>query len=152
MNKSTKQTFDPSPAANPFFSHELLVTLMDIFPELRSAWIAGLSSATSPETNTEPEDTSSTVPRAPRALDGIASLYAQGRGEQVTVAHHWLNIPIAPAMIAGAKSLGGAKARAARSTAAEAERWSRHKYDQSRMINDMCDSFSVEDRGVPREW
>ena len=38
VNRCTRQVFDPRPAPNPHFSHELFNTLLDVSSSLRTSW------------------------------------------------------------------------------------------------------------------
>ena len=38
VNRCTRTVFDPRPAPNPHFSHELFTTLLDVSSSLRSSW------------------------------------------------------------------------------------------------------------------
>ena len=38
VNRCTRQVFDPRPAPNPHFSHELFNTLLDVSSSLRASW------------------------------------------------------------------------------------------------------------------
>jgi hypothetical protein len=76
VNKSTRYSFDPTPAVNAHFSHELFVTLLGASPSLRSSW-HGLCTYKPTTTTIKRPDSSS------GALDVVSTLYSQGREDQV---------------------------------------------------------------------
>ena len=134
INRSTTTAFDPVPAEHPCFSHELLFTLLAHNQALRTAWTSFLQpssnvpgdSASVPTSN---NNTGSTV------MNFMASLYAQGRGDQLTIQPHWIQPPT-----------GNLKKSGPPPSANE------HAYDPGRAVDDLLDMFGMEEKGAAREW
>ena len=83
--------------------------------------------------------------------DMIGKYYSQGRGDELSQQQSWL-VPTAPSTFATAMAATGSSTdlgvRAPTSAAAAAV----HKYDMSRVQEELCDGYGVEDRGVTRDW
>jgi hypothetical protein len=128
VNKSSTSTFDPSPAANANFSHELLDTLIAASPAISHGWAAVSKKIDQLATKSnDQEDDIATV--KPNALESVAALYAQGRGDLVAQVPEWTSRPV------------------------EGNRRNKNStYDMSRAQEDLCDSFGIEDKGALREW
>ena len=84
MNKSNRSLFDPTPAKNPHFSHELFQTLLSASSSLRNAWTE-LSNSSKIVHNADgsivdrvygshDDDNGDDVPRA---LDTVHTIYKQ---------------------------------------------------------------------------
>ena len=129
VNNSTLNNFDPSPASNAHFSHELLHTIMGINEDFKLQWEAlGLK--------LEPSDKNPIISDAPAdALQSIAALFQQGQGDFTFQYPQWY----------AEGSRGGSKGQ-------KRSFESKHKYDASRAQNVLADSFGMEEKGVPREW
>lgn len=82
VNSSTRAVFDPRPAMNPCFSHELLTTIIGCSPGFRAAWTSYLSAIDARE-----------VTLKAGALDLIATLYTRGMGDSISVSPPWLLPP-----------------------------------------------------------
>lgn len=133
VNKSTRYFFDPTPAANAHFSHELFFTLLGSSLSLRTAWHAICTAA--PKVNpSKPLETTT------NALDVVSTLYSQGREDQIFLRPQWTVPP--PAGPGGAQ-VGDAEASV---------RGAKHSFDISRLHDDLGDQFGAEDPGAPREW
>lgn len=128
INKSTTSVFDPTPAANANFSHELLETLIGASPAISHAWTAlskKIDEQMSKVVNSDEDITSSKA----NALETVAALYAQGRGDLVAQVPEWTSRPV------------------------EGNRKNKNlSYDMSRAQDDLCDSFGIEEKGALREW
>lgn len=75
LNKSTRHNFDPTPASNPFFSHELFITMLHVSNSLLASWT---------HFTTTTRDSSKSGP-----LDSIATLFAQGKGDSISSTLNW---------------------------------------------------------------
>jgi protein TIF31 len=129
VNKSTTATFDPTPAAPANFSHELLDTLIASSPALAQAWIEvsrKIDDQTIKSINEIEEDI---VCSRANALESVAALYAQGRGDLVAQVPEWTSRPIEGA-----------------------RRNKNITYDMSRSQDDLADCFGMDEKGALREW
>jgi Clustered mitochondria len=132
VNKSTRYFFDPTPAANAHFSHELFFTLLGSSLSLRTAWHAVCTVA--PKVNpSKPLETTT------GALDVVSTLYSQGREDQIFLRPQWTVPPVGP---------GGARV----GDAEVSVKGAKHSFDISRLHDDLGDQFGAEDPGAPREW
>jgi protein TIF31 len=141
INKSTRHSFDPSPALNSHFSHELFPLLCKACPTLQMAW------SSFENINRD------IINDNQGALDDIATLFSQGRQDILTKRIQWNIVPVNLF-----KNRNGSTAPL-------------HKYDINRAQEDLCDSFGIylsiyqsiyliyniniigmEDKGAPREW
>jgi protein TIF31 len=118
VNKSNRNHFDPLPVANAHHSHELFSTLLGVSAALRNAWAAVTSFAP-------------TFKGEEGALDAIATLYSQGRGDQSTATLQWNTLP---------NNTFGAEHNQA------------HTYDLFRAQEDAASLFGIEELGAQREW
>lgn len=73
VNRSSREHFDPTPAATPYFSHSLLATLRALLPTLNRAWVA----------HVEKLGIARTIDEV-KPLDQIATFFAQGRGDAIS--------------------------------------------------------------------
>jgi protein TIF31 len=129
VNNCTLNHFDPTPAEKAHFSHELLYTLAGANSPFNLQWVALGGKLESTEKT-------ATVANTPaNALQSIAALYQQGRGDYTFQTPQWH---------AQASSVGGKGQKHAFD--------SKHKYDSSRAQVVLADSFGMEEKGVPREW
>jgi protein TIF31 len=128
INKSSTSTFDPSPAANPNFSHELLETLIASAPAISQGWAAVSKKIDQQTTKLNDQDDDIATTKA-NALESVAALYAQGRGDLVAQVPEWTSRPV------------------------EGNRRNKNlTYDLSRAQDDLCDNFGIEEKGTLREW
>lgn len=140
MNKCNRSYFDPSPAANHCFSHELFETLLKASPSLRSAWSSVLATRNSVGQAAQADAESATP------LDVMAWMYSQGRGQLTAEggmptlqwnayhpeAYRW--------------HTDGAEASARPSENAH------HSYNLFRTQQELSSLHGVEELGAPREW
>jgi hypothetical protein len=133
VNNSTLNHFDPSPADKAHFSHELLYTLVGANSPFSQQWSA-LSAKLDLDAGEKKAPLSVSTSPA-NALQSIATLYHQGRGDFTFQTPQWH---------AQASSAGGKGQKRAFD--------SKHKYDSSRAQVVLADSFGMEEKGVPREW
>lgn len=128
INKSTTAVFDPTPAVNANFSHDLLETLIASSPAISHAWNALSKKIDEQMAKAGHIDEDIATSKA-NALGSVAALYAQGRGDLVAQVPEWTSRPI------------------------EGNRKTKNlSYDMSRAQDDLCDSFGVEEKGALREW
>lgn len=127
INNSTKTTFDPSPQQTAYFSHELFATIFQICPKFRSSWIHIMNL---PSVSIIINEDGTTV----GALDEIATLYASGKGDEISLYPQW-NVPPKEVVF-----LDPSKDACS------------HTADMSRLQDDLLDSFGFDERGIPREW
>ena len=134
VNKCNRSHFDPSPATNHCFSHELFDTLLQASPTLKAAW----ASATAPR-SAQLEETAS-------PLDVMAWMYSQGRGnlaaEGVMPKPQWN----AYNLEAYKNFTDGSEASARPSENAH------HSYNLFRTQQELSSLQGVEELGAPREW
>ena len=125
INKSSRQYFDPSPAAISHFSHELFTTLLGVSASLRSTWDAHCAIKHHRESI---DDTT-------MALRFMDMMYRQHYQEIAKAVPQWV---VPPIQRAGSKPDSGIKS-------------SEHTFDISRLHDDLESRFGVSDSG-PREW
>ena len=128
VNKSTKGAFDPTPADNAHFSHELLFTLLSYSPSLRSSWESFLQ-------RSAVEESTKNV----TVFDYIATFYAQGKGDNLNPKRMQWNVFLPPKNINDQTLIKSANILT-------------HSYDMARVESDLANGFSVEDKGLLREW
>lgn len=137
MNKCNRSHFDPSPATNHCFSHELFDTLLKVSPTLKAAWSTVVASARS-ASSTEAE------PATP--LDVTAWMFSQGRGHLTTegampkVQWNAYNVEAYKNFVEGSE----ASARPSENA--------HHAYNLFRTQQDLTNLQGVEELGAPREW
>jgi protein TIF31 len=129
INKSSTSVFDPSPAPNANFSHELLDTLIASSPAISNSWNA-ISKKIDQEIAKSMQNTEEDIATAKaNSLEPVAALYAQGRGDLVAQVPEWTYRPL------------------------DGNRKNKNlNYDMSRAQDDLCDSFGIEEKGALREW
>jgi protein TIF31 len=135
VNNCTLNHFDPSPAPadKAHFSHELLYTLAGASASFNSQW----ESLGSKLEAVSAEKSARTVTNSPpNALQSIASLHQQGRGDFAFQTPQWH--AQAPSSSSSSKQ--------------QRQLDTKHKYDPSRAQVVLADSFGMEEKGVPREW
>jgi protein TIF31 len=122
VNKSNRNTFDPSPAANPFFAHDLFGTICGYSQQVRAAWATLCEVSNSWFTGSEPG-----------ALDGLIRTFVDMKvNETAFPTGSW----IAPTSHSGADNASQATA----------------SYDVYRVQQCLTDLYGVEELGAPREW
>jgi protein TIF31 len=122
VNKSNRNTFDPTPAANPFFAHDLFGTICGYSQQVRTAWTTLCEVSSSWFTGSEPG-----------ALDGLIRTFVDMKVDETAFpAGSW----IAPTSNAGSDNTSQAKA----------------SYDVYRVQQSLTDLYGVEELGAPREW
>lgn len=122
MNKSNRSQFDPRPASNSHFSHDLFTTLYEYSANLRAAW------TTYCEKSNTWNATSTAGP-----LDSVATVYAQFNNDLTT---------LPPAAWVAPKV----------STDASTYHSLPQTYDMLRVQEDVGDLHGTEELGAPREW
>ena len=129
INKSSTSIFDPSPASNANFSHELLETLIASSPAISNSWNA-ISKRIDQELAKSLRNTEEDIATIKaNSLEPVAALYAQGRGDLVAQVPEWTFRPL------------------------DGNRKNKNlNYDMSRAQDDLCDSFGIEEKGALREW
>lgn len=139
LNKSNRSHFDPNPATNHCFSHELLDTLLKASPTLQTAWNGVAQSGMNVNSVAVVED-----PATP--LDVMAWLFSQGRGNQTS--EQGLAKPQWNAYNVDAYKhfLEGTEASARPSENAH------HSYNLFRTQQEIANLQGVEELGAPREW
>eukprot|EP00953_Heterococcus_sp_UTEX-ZZ885_P006038 3726-Heterococcus_DN1.PRE.1 len=134
VNGTRHSTFDPTPAAVPHHSHELLTCLISASARLlqaslqvvaaalsfifRAQWAAAVTQASQKAAMTDD------------ALITLTELVKAGRLDAVTAVPQW-NVPVEPALFPGNGP---------------------HQPDQSRSEDDAVQSYGVDDRGSIRDW
>lgn len=146
VNNCTMNTFDPSPAASPCFSHELLHTLFGTFPALLKNWenvsnnidnaIVAMKKF---QQNVDDDDTLLTAPA--NALESISAFYDNSKAEGAQMPQSvWTALPT------DKHSTGGSPAK--KSFKGDVS----NTYSMSRAQDDLGDSFGLEEKGILREW
>jgi hypothetical protein len=79
VNRSTRYLFDPRPAVNPHFSHELFVTLLGASASLRASWQNICLHSQREGESEDGYEQSSAGGRPVGALDVVSALYSQAR-------------------------------------------------------------------------
>jgi hypothetical protein len=139
VNKCNRSYFDPSPAVNHCFSHELFDTLLKASPTLKAAWTSAVTArsvASAPQTEAE----------APTPLDLMAYMYSQGRGSLAVegglpqVQWNAYNADAYKNFTEG----GEASARPSENA--------HHSYNLYRTQQELSSLQGVEELGAPREW
>ena len=123
INRSNRTHFDPTPATNHCFAHELFETLMLNSPTLQSAWVnitTRLNEASKDNLQDENEDAST-------VLDYLAWIYSTGRRLETSVQSFQWN-------------------------AAKNPMTSDHTYDMYRTQQELSSLYGVEELGPNREW
>ncbi len=122
VNKCNRNHFDPAPSVpNAPVSHDLFTTLLGVSASLRAAW----AKVTAAPSSTPSEDSG--------PLDLVATLYAQGRGDQSSATPQWNTLP------SGVFSAENSLSRA-------------HTYDLFRAMEAANDLHGIDELGAPREW
>lgn len=122
VNKSNRSFFDPSPASNAHFSHNLFSTLLSISLTLRNAW------------KTLCENSMLLLEKQSGPLDGIAAAYNGFSGDLFSIQPKaW----ILPTTQKNEESKFAALPTA---------------YDMFRIQETLKDLHGVEELGAPREW
>ena len=139
VNKCNRSYFDPSPAANHCFSHELFDTLLMASPTLKAAWAQVTSTRPSAATSGQTDT-------APSPLDVMAWMYSQGRGHLATEGG-------APKLQWNAYNPEAYKCftEGAEPNAKPSEN-ARHSYNLFRTQQELSSLHGVEELGAPREW
>jgi hypothetical protein len=139
VSKCNRSHFDPSPATNHCFSHELFETLLKASPTLRSAW-ASLC-ATRNVAGQQSTETDTTTP-----LDVMAWMYSQGRGQ--LTAEGGL-----PTLQWNAYNNEAYKCYTENTEAsARPSENAHHSYNLFRTQQELSSLQGVEELGAPREW
>jgi protein TIF31 len=162
VNKSTRQIYDPLPAAVSHFHHDLLRVVESVSASFKSSWrqhvetcvnisirnaVQELTAASAgkdtegPESESAKEIEANAVSDAAKAMSVFAPLataYAQNKGDSVNGALQW-NVP---------KPLIDESSTVSDSTVY----WRGHKSDPARMQTFICDSFGVDNNSAPRDW
>lgn len=123
VNKSNRGQFDPTPAAHPYFAHDLFTTISGFSAQTRAAWAAICEASKSwfgPN-------------NAPGALDGLIRTFVDFNLND-------MKLPTG-AWVAPASHGDGLTASAAKPT-----------YDTYRVQQNMGDLCGAEELGAPREW
>ncbi len=128
VNKSTKGAFDPTPADNAHFSHELLFTLFSYSTSLRLSWESFLQRSAIEEGT-----------KNVSVFDYIATFYAQGKGDSLNPKRMQWNVFLPPKNINDQTLIKSANVLT-------------HSYDMARVESDLANGFSVEEKGLLREW
>jgi hypothetical protein len=165
VSKSNRGHFDPSPAANHHFSHELLTLLLSASATFRAAWAAACpvtptSAPAAPAAEGSEEEKAAAAADAPAAevsaMDLMAWMYAQGRGAQqsaeaasVITQAQWnaYNMDAYNAFLATSAGTGSAS-----SAAVEPAPSSAHSYNLFRTQQELSNMHGVEELGAPRDW
>lgn len=139
VNKSNRSHFDPSPAVNHCFAHELFETLLKASPTLQAAWKTVTQSGFDVNAPASADETST-------PLDVMAWLYSQGRGNQTA------ELGLAKAqwnaynVDAYKHFVDGTEASARPSENAH------HAYNLFRTQQEIANLQGAEELGAPREW
>lgn len=122
VNKCNRNHFDPAPSVpSAPVAHDLFAALLSVSATVRAAWAKVT------------KDTIRTITEENGPLDLIASLYAQGRGDQSSNTPQW-NI-LSNGTFPAESSVSGA-----------------HTYDIYRAMDAASDMHGIEELGAPREW
>lgn len=143
VNKSNRSHFDPSPASNACFSHELFETLLKASPSLKAAWTTALGPRNHSSAQQQQADAEAATP-----LDVMAWMYSQGKGNLTAEAGmptlQWNAYnPEAYKCFAEQQE---ASARPSENTNAQ------HSYNLFRTQQELSSLHGVEELGAPREW
>ena len=144
LNKSNRHTFDPSPASQPYFSHELLNTILGISVNFRTAWN---HMCLQPDMTKSLKDRASSIGKVsgPAPLDAICTMYLQGRGDGTSLKPQW-NVPTQHTFI------GNKSGEEDNEIISSSNGFSSHMFDWHRMHEDLCDTYGAEEVGAAREW
>eukprot|EP01038_Epipyxis_sp_PR26KG_P005210 gene5210-7248_t len=140
VNKCNRNHFDPNPAAQCHFAHELFITLLGVSSLLQSTWVNIISKYPAVDEG--------------KPLESVAALFMQGRGDQISLKPQW-NVFNAELLVNTLNIDNNVPTDdVLRSTkAAVVDKFS-HKYDSYRVQTDIIDliTLGTDEIGSSREW
>ena len=165
MNKSNRSHFDPSPAANHHFSHELFALLLSASAALRAAWSTATSSRTrsasivaatgaAGEQEGQQQQVEMETEEA-NPLDLMAWLHSQGRAQLQQQGSEDAAAPKqqwnAYNMDAYKAYLGEVDASSSSSNSSAALN-GQHQYNLFRTQQQLSSLHGIEELAAPRDW